>query len=79
MDHESVLAVMDFSKLKIIDRKHEVKKDVMAETLDELVNQGKIMYVLNRGHATFQSCEFIDRKHEVKKGVLILQSLDELI
>ena len=27
---------------KIIDRKREVKKGVMAETLDELVNRGKI-------------------------------------
>ena len=28
---------------KIIDRKREVKKGVMAETLDELVNRGKIL------------------------------------
>ena len=42
-DLVTVLEMHNRKPYKIIDRKREVKKGVMAETLDELVNRGKIL------------------------------------
>ena len=45
-DLVTVLEMHNRKPYKIIDRKREVKKGVMAETLDELVNRGKILQKL---------------------------------
>ena len=44
----TVLEVHDRKPYKIMDRRRELKKGVMAESLEELIERGKMKYLCGR-------------------------------